>query len=166
LTKCFDSFEHKLLIKKVEARIKDQVLIDLLWKALKAGHIDSSRFIHKASIGTPQGSLISPVLCNIYLTALDQWVENYQKVFRVGERKQANPVYTKLIRGMGYKALAEKMAIRKKINREGIRPTLANEVFRRLYYVRYADDFVIAIHGSINDAQAIKKDLQDFIRDE
>lgn len=71
IAKCFDSFEHKLLVRTVEERIQDQVFIDLLWKALKAGYIDSQKFLHRSLTGTPQGSIVSPILCNIYLTKLD-----------------------------------------------------------------------------------------------
>lgn len=173
ISKCFDTFDHKLLIRAVECRIKDQVFIDLLWKALRTGHIDSkskNNFITKADLGTPQGSLISPVLCNIYLTKLDHWIHCYQKEFNVGSRKQANPVYTKLLRAipdkLGKKTLEDKMEIRKLIHRDGIRPTLGNELFKRLFYVRYADDFIIGVHGSHKDTSELKNKLTHFMREE
>lgn len=166
LANCFDSFDHKLLVDKVSARISDQVFIDLLWKALRAGFIDSNRFILKAAFGTPQGSLISPVLCNIYLTSLDRWVEDYAQSFNTGLRKRANPQYTKLIRGIGKKPLSERIEIRKFIHKEGIPSLLGDESFKRLYYVRYADDFIMGIHGSKADVLLLKSRLTDFVRDE
>lgn len=166
LAKCFDSFDHKLLIKKVEARISDQPFTDLLWKSLRAGYIDSDRFTKKALRGTPQGSLISPILCNIYLTALDNWVEEYKRTFDVGLRKRANPVYSKLIRNLGSKPLPERIRIRKFIHKKGIPSQIGDDSFKRLYYVRYADDFIIAIHGSKADANNLKALLTEFVKNE
>lgn len=71
ISKCFDSFDHSLLIKAVEKKIKDQVFMDLLRKSLKAGYIFQSKYF-KSELGTPQGSVLSPILCNIYLDQLDQ----------------------------------------------------------------------------------------------
>lgn len=128
LAKCFDTFDHRLLVRKVEVRIADQTFIDLLWKALRAGHIDSYRFIHKAQFGTPQGSLISPVLCNIYLTSLDVWMEDYIGSY-IGTNKQAYPKYTKLIRGMGFKPIFERIKIRKFIHKIGYKSLMGSRQF-------------------------------------
>lgn len=164
--KCFDSFDHSLLIKKVATRINDQIFLDLLRKALKAGFIDGKKFYHKSDLGTPQGSLISPVLCNIYLTALDNWVEYYKISFDTGHRKQANPEYTKLIRDMGKKPQFERIKIRKTIRKNGISPVLGNDKFKRQYYVRYADNFIIAQQGSKQDALDLKEKLSIFVKEE
>ena len=165
LAKCFDTFNHKLLIKKISTRISDQVFIDLFWKALKTGHIDSNKFITKTDKRVSQGSIISPILCNIYLTELDNWIEDYAKSFNVGLLKKANPIYTRLIHDIGKKSLSERIKIRKYVHKKGIRSILDNNFFKRLYYVRYADDFIIAIRGSKNDAMNLKNLLTKFVKE-
>jgi len=68
---CFDSFEHKKLLVEVEKKIKSQIFMDLLRKALKVGYIDLNVII--------SDHIISPILLNIYLHNLDEFMENIGK---------------------------------------------------------------------------------------
>jgi hypothetical protein len=70
ISKCFDSFDHKLLIKAVSRRVADRVFMDLMHKALKAGYIFLDKHF-SPTIGTPQGSIISPILCNVLMHEFD-----------------------------------------------------------------------------------------------
>ena len=74
ISKCFDSFDHNLLIKFLRYKIKDERFIRLIIKAIKAGYFEFNIYNHSI-IGTPQGSIISPILCNIYLDYFDKFVE-------------------------------------------------------------------------------------------
>jgi len=80
----------------IKERIADQVIIDLIYKALKAGYVDFSGVLRDTSLaaGSPQGPIISPILCNIYLDKLDKWLEEFILNFNIG-RKKANPVYSR-----------------------------------------------------------------------
>jgi len=72
---CFDSIDHKILMDIIQLRIKDQKMINLIYKALNTGYGEFNKPIQANIIGTPQGSIISPLLCNIYLDLFDRFVE-------------------------------------------------------------------------------------------
>lgn len=99
----FDNIDHHVLINLLRKNIKDEKFIRLMWKFLKAGYIDDFKF-NKTYTGTPQGGIISPILANIYLNELDNYIINTLKTeFDIGDRKrnqQRNPVY----RNLEYKA--------------------------------------------------------------
>jgi|SRR4051812_15224669 retron-type reverse transcriptase len=93
---CFDSFDHNILMEQIQLRIKDQKMINLLWKALRTGYGQSEDIIEANIIGTPQGSIISPLLCNIYLTPFDNFVENLKSEFDKGIKPARNKEYHRI----------------------------------------------------------------------
>ena len=68
---CFDNIDHQVLANVINAKIKDARLIQLIWKFLKAGYMEQWDY-QRTYNGVPQGSGVSPVLCNIYLNELDK----------------------------------------------------------------------------------------------
>ena len=81
----FDKVEHSWLVKFVEHRIADQRIIRLIQKWLKAGVMEDGRWFETKE-GTPQGSVISPSLANLYLHhVLDLWVEAWRKKIARGD---------------------------------------------------------------------------------
>ena len=66
----FDTIDHELLMKQIEARISDGRLLDLMRLFLKQGVLDGTEYWEPEE-GTPQGGVISPLLANIYLNPLD-----------------------------------------------------------------------------------------------
>ncbi|MDQ7061342.1 MAG: reverse transcriptase domain-containing protein [Sulfurimonas sp.] len=75
----FDNVNHNMLIEFLNIRIKDSSLIFLIKRFLKAGYIDDNLLI-KTDVGTPQGSILSPLLANIFLHyVLDTWFEKEVK---------------------------------------------------------------------------------------
>ena len=74
LASYFDTVHHKLLMKSLRKRICDRRFLDLVWRLIKAGHVDRGLF-RAASEGVPQGGVLSPLLSNVVLTEFDQWLE-------------------------------------------------------------------------------------------
>jgi group II intron reverse transcriptase/maturase len=72
----FDTIDHKRLMKLLRRRVKDEKLLDLIWKFLRAGVMERKLF-KDTQRGTPQGGIISPLLANVYLHELDKYLEKY-----------------------------------------------------------------------------------------
>lgn len=72
----FDNVDHGTLGKILQDRITDRKILKLVWKILKSGIMDEGKY-QQSMIGTPQGGIISPLLANIYLNELDQWVKDW-----------------------------------------------------------------------------------------
>ena len=85
---CFDSFDHHVMVNILRKKIHDEQFLDLIWKMLRAGYMEQWTY-HDTFSGTPQGSGVSPILANIYLSKLDIFIENYKAVFDTpkGKRK-------------------------------------------------------------------------------
>ena len=81
-----------MLIAILRKRIADEHFIGLLWKFLKAGYMEDWNY-HNTYSGTPQGSVISPILANIYLNEFDTYVEEYIEKFNRGKRRERNSEY-------------------------------------------------------------------------
>jgi RNA-directed DNA polymerase len=75
----FDNVDHDKLMEFIRRRITDTALLNLIDKFLKAGYIDNGQLV-KSDTGTPQGSILSPMLANIFLHyVLDEWFETTVK---------------------------------------------------------------------------------------
>lgn len=95
---CFDCFDHHVLIDILRRRIKDEAFLSLMWKFLKAGYMEQWEY-HKTYSGTPQGSGMSPILANIYLSELDAFMEEYKARFDTEPfKRNASKEYEKIAR--------------------------------------------------------------------
>ena len=179
---CFDSFDHHILVNILRERIKDEYFIALIWKMLKAGYMELWTY-HKTYSGTPQGSGCSPILANIYLNELDKYVNEYKTSFDVqaSGRREFSEEYKQINRTCSKRAAkARKMqfigskaerstiiddlkALRKIRLRTPAYPAIDRD-YRKIQYNRYADDFVIGVIGSKQDAQQVKDDLREFLQ--
>ena len=187
ISKCFDRFNHKRLVSLIRKKyVSQQVFIDLLFKALRNKTISiNGSFINK--IGTSQGSVVSPILCNIYLNELDVFVNegNRLKEFRVGKSTTANPSFKALlsvtkeeqveaqnIRKTKGKLKAWKFLHKLRVSKLKVaeKKNISRSIFkgrnRRIAYVRYADDFIIFVWGTKNDCLEIKKRVKIFLKSE
>lgn len=91
ISQCFPSIDHEILIKILLRRIKDERFINLIRKSLKAGYFEFGEYKHSL-IGTPQGSIISPILSNIYLNEFDKFIKELILSFSKGDKPRGNPV--------------------------------------------------------------------------
>ena len=71
---CFDEISHSALMDRVRARIADKRMLALVKAFLKAGILTEDKLLHENNAGTPQGSILSPVLSNVALTVLDEHI--------------------------------------------------------------------------------------------
>jgi nicotine oxidoreductase len=165
ISKCFDTINHNKLISILSERIGDSRFLDLIRKALKAGYMERNVYSNSL-IGTPQGSIISPILCNIYMDKLDKYIEVIAELFNKGKPSTENPVYANLrYKKRIAKTLEEKIAIHK-IMIKTPSTWLDNPNFRKLTYVRYADDWVIGIRGVNEDCRSILAQVKEFLSKE
>lgn len=142
ISKCFDSFDHLHLIQLIKGRINDERFIRLIWKTLKAGYMEFNR-TKLSIIGTPQGSIISPLLSNIYLNELDNFIGELKVKFDKGVRAKVSSEYKHLdyLRQRALKNMDHPEALKFLKAMQKVKARLPNDPdFRRLYYVRYADD--------------------------
>lgn len=176
---CFDNVDHHVLVQILRRRIADEHFIGLIWKFLKAGYMENWVY-HNTYSGTPQGSLISPILANIYLGELDVFMANYAQTFNRGTKRQINPAYkkpldvrrgkqewlkrneNKISEGKRREVTAQIQEINQYLRTIPYGDPMDNE-YRRIVYVRYADDFLIGIIGSKADAKQVKADVGTFI---
>lgn len=180
---CFDNIDHHVLIKIVRKRIKDESFIELLWKFLKAGYLENWEY-HTTYSGAPQGSGVSPILANIYLNELDIFMKNLKQEFdRQESYRKPQKAYSQILGRLGYwknklKAVKAENNQAEIERAEGIikelyaklRVTPCYEAidgnFKKIQYTRYADDFIIGVIGSKEDAEIIKKKVGDFLKEE
>lgn len=175
----FDNIDHNVLISILRERISDERFLRLIRKFLNAGYVEDWKY-NKTYSGTPQGGIISPMLANIYLDKFDKYIKEYAAKFRKGDRRSINPEYWRLNNKKNW--LKKKL---QKTSDEQMRKNYLYEIaqlskqmlstphkdamdadFRRLQYVRYADDFLISVIGSKSECETIKADITQFMREQ
>lgn len=163
---CFDNINHDKLINILEESIDDPRFIRLIRDMLQAGYLEGWQY-HKTHSGTPQGGVISPLLANIYMHKLDEYVEDTLiPMYTNGKTRKRNPEYGRIIHAMqkakrkddekGWKALQQEQ----RITPYGLQN---DPDYRRLSYVRYADDFILSFIGPKEEAKDIKEKLMHFL---
>src|ERR1019366_7569005 len=119
---CFDEIGHVALMDRFRARIKDKRICALVKAFLKAGVMTAIGDREDSLAGTPQGGILSPLLANIALSALD---EHFARQWQPDGRQREKRVK----KGLGNWRL-----------------------------IRYADDFVIMVHGTRQHAEALREE--------
>lgn len=152
---------HSKIIKLIGDKIVCQKTVQLLFKSLRAGYIDPVNGEHLSpSLGTPQGSVISPTLANIILHELDTQMEKISNKFTCGKSRARNKAYDALTSKIQNveKYRKDSTLIKSLVAQRRKLPSMlpVDPKFKRLLYLRYADDFVILITGSKDDAKMIK----------
>ena len=169
---CFDNIDHTVLLNLLSEKIKDSKFINLIRKFLKAGYMENWRY-NKTYSGTPQGGILSPILANIYLHELDQKVSAMRRAFNAPAERKLTLEYRekdwkvrKLQKQYGACSNdTEKADLLKQIHRAKVelrKTPCKDRSDKKLVYVRYADDFIIGINGSKEDAERIKRELTAF----
>ena len=84
---CFGSLNHEVLMRQLRRHILDKRLLALIWQMLRAGVLDNLQY-HETRVGSPQGSIVSPVLANVYMHKLDEWLHHRFHAMTPQERYQ------------------------------------------------------------------------------
>jgi len=163
---CFDNIDHDKLMEILSDKIDDPRFLKLIRGMLKAGYLEDWRY-HQTYSGTPQGGVVSPLLSNIYLDKLDKYVENVLiPEYTRGNARKVNKEYARLRKALE-RATEKEDKQRAEEIRKQIRETPYGDPsdpnFRRLYYVRYADDFLLGFSGPKSEAEEIKQKIADFL---
>jgi group II intron reverse transcriptase/maturase len=169
ISDCFGSLKHDVMIRILAEKIRDQRFLRLISGMLKAGFLEDWQY-HVTLSGCPQGGVVSPILSNIYLSKLDDFVEQELiPQYTRGAGRAVNSAYRlqhnrlRRARRRGDRAEARRLA--------GLMRTLPSldpmdPGYRRLRYCRYADDHLMGFIGPRAEAEQIKARLAEFLRDD
>ncbi len=170
----YPTIDHNRLCEILNKKIHDVRFMNLIRKLLKCGILRNEKFT-RSSFGVPQGSIVSPILANIYYHEMDQWVE--EKAIKLNQprttlrnkrykqlsyqiSKIADEIHNLDKRSEKYKILVKEL---KTLKKERMKiPSLRDECIQ-LEYVRYADDWMIGVSGSKELANQIKLEIGEFL---
>ena len=168
----YDNVNHHTLISLLQKKIDDDRFIRLVWKLLRAGYMDDGQYI-SSNIGTPQGSIVSPILANIYLHELDNFMAKRSLEIEVRNPKVRTSMYKKLDNGMRrikhklpkllYQERSNALRELRSLKIESLKGKMYCDPSERIMYTRYADDFIIGIAGSYDLANQIKEEIREFL---
>ncbi len=168
IAQCFDRLDHEVMLAILREKIHDNRFLRLIRNLLQAGYLEEWRY-HETLSGSPQGGVVSPILSNIYLDKMDKYVEQVLiPAYTRGKVRKTNPDYD-VLQTRQYRA-------RKKGNKQQAKTLLkqmqqlprrdpSDPDYRRLRYVRYADDTLLGFAGPREEAEDIKRQLGEFLRD-
>lgn len=172
---CFDNIPHGQLMKVVDKRIADEKVLQVIRAFLAAGYLEQWQY-HRTYSGTPQGGVLSPLLCNIFLHQLDEYVmknlranttqpKMVENARRSSESRKISNKITRLRSQLKQTQVSAREEIIKQLTelerqRQHI-PYYAKGKRHpsKVGYARYADDFVILVQGTKPEAQAIKDEI-------
>ncbi|MBY0500450.1 MAG: maturase [Alphaproteobacteria bacterium] len=166
LCACFDKIDHSILLNILQESFHDNRFTRLLSGLLKAGYLEDWKFNNTFS-GAAQGSVAGPIFSNIVLNRLDKYVEEQIiPVYTRGSRRKTNPPYVRLTMQATEARRKNDWERVHRLNQQAQSmpsrdPNDPN--FRRLWYVRYADDFLLGLIGPKNEAMVIKQKISEFL---
>lgn len=172
----YPTIDHEKLCQLLTLRIQDQRFMNLIRKSLKCGVYDNPKLIH-SKIGVPQGSVVSPILANIYFHELDQWVQKKsEEVYVPNDVNKRNPAYRQLEYNI-QKAVKLKDAAKNPKEKKSFVRVIKHLIQKRnntprqldkgieIRYARYADDWIVGVKGPQSLAEQIKSEISIFFRD-
>jgi group II intron reverse transcriptase/maturase len=169
ISRCFDQLDHQVMLQTLGEKIHDNRLLRLVGQMLAAGYLED--WVWNATLsGAPQGGVLSPCLSNIYLDRLDTFVETVLL-----------PGYTRGVlrrRNLEYKRISNALARARNRGDHAVVRALRKQLrslptqdpsdpgYRRLRYVRYADDILLGFAGPKAEAEEIKGRLAQFLQED
>jgi len=168
ISDCFGSFDQDILLRILAEKIHDNRFLRLIRNMLKAGYLEDWEYRDTLS-GVPQGGVVSPILSNIYLDKLDKFVEQELiPQYTRGARRKSNPEYHRRAARLKYARRTGNRAVARSLERELRTLPYGDPMdpgYRRLRYIRYADDHLLGFIGPKAEAEQIKARLAAFLRE-
>ncbi len=166
---CFDNIDHHILMNILRENIHDNRFLRLIEGALKAGYCEDWIY-HPSLSGSPQGGIVSPILSNIYLDKLDKFVEKTLiPEYTKSDKRETNPAYghvaNQLQTARRQGNLERVRALQKELRKHPSK-TQDDPGYRRLRYIRYADDFLFGFAGPFEESHQIKDKVASFLQTE
>ena len=153
----------------VREKLHDNRFLRLLSNLFKAGYLEDWQY-HESLSGVPQGSVVGPILSNIYLDRLDQFVETVLlPANNRGDHRKPYPPYMALLNAARRKRMAGEREEARKLRQQAQQMPSRDPhypAFRRLWYCRYADDWLLGFSGPREEAVQIKAQLGAFLREQ
>jgi group II intron reverse transcriptase/maturase len=163
---CFNSIDQNVLMSILSENLHDNRFLRLIQNMLQAGYLEQWRY-HSTLSGTPQGGVVSPTLANVYLDRLDTFVEQVLiPEYTRGNTRRRNDCYRILMQQSRYQRAHGNIKEAKRLRRQAQQlPSLDpnDPGYRRLRYVRYADDILLGFAGPKVEAEEIKQRLAEFL---
>ncbi|GAA2283950.1 reverse transcriptase domain-containing protein [Kitasatospora cystarginea] len=169
ISDCFGSLDHEVMLGTLAEKIHDGRFLQLIRRMLKAGYLEDWRWNATLS-GAPQGGVASPILSNIHLDRLDQFVEQQLLPdYNRGRLRRRNLEYGRIgarIKRAGRRGDQATVRSLRQLQRSLPSADPNDPDYRRLRYVRYADDWLLGFAGPKHEAVEIKERMREFLRDE
>jgi group II intron reverse transcriptase/maturase len=169
ISACFDKRDHQIMLEILQENIDDGRFINLISELLTAGYMEDWTY-HETLSGSPQGGIVSPLLANVYLNKLDTFVETVLiPQYTRGSKRERNVEYGKLMaRSTKLRKQGETEQAQEVRKRAQQMPSINvhDPNFRRLRFIRYADDFLLGFIGPKEEAEEIKQQLEQFLREQ
>jgi group II intron reverse transcriptase/maturase len=180
ITGCYDKIDHQILIDILRKKIDDDKFIQLVWKLLRAGLVTEEGQLLASKMGTPQGGILSPLLANIYLHEFDKFLLNLQLEYASIIPRRRYPPYRKISRTIetlrekrknsssndSLAKIGQEIKIAQRLQRSipSVDPMDPN--YKKVLFVRYADDWIIGVIGNKEVATEIKERINFFLNSE
>ncbi len=164
ITKCFDTIPHDRQLDVLKKKVQCEKTLIIIKSGQQTGHIQIGGVGIKSLLGTPQGSIQSPLLCNIYMHELDLYMQELCSYFHQGKGYKVSSQYNKLMNlRKKCTTIREQQELRKQYQKVPRRDPM-DRGFRRLSYVRYADNFIISVIGPRTAANEIMQKVGRFLK--
>lgn len=167
ISDCFNTINHSILMGILSEKLHDYRFLRLIQNLLEAGYIEEWKYQPTLS-GTPQGGIASPILANIYLDKLDKFVEQELiPAYSYGKTRKPNAQYRNILhQSYRQKALGNPEEAKQLRRQAQHLPSLDpnDPSYRRLRYVRYADDIILSFAGPKHEAEEIKQKMAAFLQ--
>ena len=165
ISKCFDNIPHEIILNNLRKEIMCEPFIRVIGNMIGCGSRDeNSKIVTYSNKGTPQGNVASPTLANIVLNNLDGYLESYKLKFEIGKKRALSKEYVSLRNKRAYTKdpLQKRILLQQMLKTSSVNRMDPN--FKRLLYIRYADDFLILVTGSYQDVLHIKRHVKDYLK--